>query len=291
MDAPPLAARGHALARTLDSLAGLQAVVWATELVGLVGLLRRGSRDRRAALYLLAGSAPAASACRPAATSFPHYFQQLIAPVAILAGAGAALMIRAGEELLPSAGGAGAILRALLRAALPLALMLQLVLQPFLLRYTAEQAVREIYPGNRFDLMPHVAERVQEISRPTDTAFVFAAKPEILFHARRRSASRYSYLFSLYGPYSGALEEQWATAAEVDAADRAVVVLLSNGRFRMPGAPQYPTTWTRRWLEEDFDLDRQIVVDRSGLAFLVDPGQRLSPGAVRRGIYARRRSE
>src|SRR5205085_2329682 len=84
---------------------------------------------------------------------------------------------------------------------LALAVLPAITLWPFLFTYTPAEAVRKIYPGDFFAEMPQFARRLETLTPPDKRVFVFGAEPELLFYARRASATRYIFLFPLYGPY------------------------------------------------------------------------------------------
>ena len=50
--------------------------------------------------------------------------------------------------------------------------------------------------------MPAVAAEVASQTLPDDRVFLFASEPEVLFYARRISASRYIFLFPVFGTFS-----------------------------------------------------------------------------------------
>src|SRR4029077_2037035 len=80
---------------------------------------------------------------------------------------------------------------------------------------------------------------------PADKVYVFGAEPEVLFYARRVSATRYIFLFPLYGPYRDAKEKQMAVVQEITTNRPAALLFLPNGLFFMPGTEQFLTQWTR----------------------------------------------
>src|SRR5438874_6591586 len=125
---------------TLTTLARTQAVVWGFAAVGLVALLTSG----RAKSFLFVGGWLITSAVGVSASGyfFPHYFQQLLPPLALAAAAGAEWV--AAVELW------GFIPAWVRRAALSLMLAVLPVttLWPFLFTSTPAEAVRKVYPGH-----------------------------------------------------------------------------------------------------------------------------------------------
>jgi hypothetical protein len=205
---------------------------------------------------------------------FPHYFQQLLPPLALAAAAGAERLD--GIQLwrkLPSWSR---------RVALGsiLALLPAMVSYPFLFIYTPAEAVRKIYPRDFCAEMPELGRRIASVSPADGRVFIFGAEPELLFYARRASATRYIFLFPLYGPYRNALEEQKATANEILQAQPSAAVYLPNNLFFAPGSEQHFTQWSLSYLKKDFDADTLLTKDASGTPHIVSapsppPGQRV----------------
>ena len=190
---------------TLTTLARSQAILWLFAVAGLVWLFKS---DKVTWSALLTGwlitSVIGASA---SGYFFPHYFQQLLPPLALAAAAGADRLHSARLlRFLPYGTG-----RALLAAVL--AILPAVTLWPFLFTYTAAEAVRRIYPGDFFAEMPNFAQRIEKVTPENKPVFIFGSEPELLFYARRHSATRYIFLFPLYGPYGDAREKQLAAAS------------------------------------------------------------------------------
>jgi 4-amino-4-deoxy-L-arabinose transferase-like glycosyltransferase len=207
-----------------------QAAAWILASAGLVLLARR--RDRFPAFTLGGWALANAAGVSASGHYFPHYFQQLLPAVACLAAATVAA----------ERGAPGPSRR---RVALVSALALApLVLAA--LRFSAMSAgdaMQTIYPDNAFQSMPALAREIAAVSEPQDTVFLFGTEPELLFDARRVSATRYIYLFPLFGPFPDALERQRSVAAEVARAQPAVLVWIPNAMFFVKGAPQFLTHW------------------------------------------------
>ena len=260
--AVPASARFEYCWGTLTMLARTQAIVWFFAAAGLIGLLKSGRITWCALLTgWLITSAIGASA---SGYFFPHYFQQLLPPLALAAAAGADRLdaVRL-LKLLPHASG-----RAIL--ATTLAILPALTLWPFLFRYTAAEAVRKIYPGNFFAEMPRFAQRIEEVTPPKKPIFIFGSEPELLFYAHRPSATRYIFLFPLYGPYGNAREKQLAAAAEVENANPPTTVYFANLLFFTAGTDQSFTHWTRSYMEKNFYIDTLLIAGESGAAHMLN---------------------
>ena len=189
---------------------------------------------------------------------FPHYFQQLLPPLALIAVFGAQWL----SEFRPwrSSRIPGALL-SLVLAVLPLK-----TLWPFWFSYTPAEAVRKIYPGNFFAEMPEFAARVAQATSSEQRVFVFGAEPELLFYAQRVSATRYIFLFPLYGPYRNAREKQIAATDEIQRAAPAAAVYVPNDLFFNPASDQYFTEWSLSYLEQNFYPDTWLIKESPTVA-------------------------
>jgi len=67
---------------------------------------------------------------------------------------------------------------------------------------------RAIYGMNPFPEAQEIATYIRNTSGPEDSVFVLGSEPEILFHAERRSATRYIFAYPLTGDFPDVLERQ-----------------------------------------------------------------------------------
>jgi hypothetical protein len=152
-------------------------------------------------------------------------------------------------------------------------------LWPFLFKYTPAESVRKIYPGDFFAEMPEFARRIESLTPPEKPVFIFGAEPELLFYARRPSATRYIFLFPLYGPYGSVREKQTAAAIEIEHARPSTAVYLPNALFFVSGTDQYFTQWSMSYLQENFYADTWLIADEFSAARIesVAPGREADP--------------
>jgi 4-amino-4-deoxy-L-arabinose transferase-like glycosyltransferase len=246
-------ARWNACLGTLNVLSGTQAVVWVLAIAGLMALLwgRRG----RLLVYLVGWLVSSMVGVSASGYYFPHYFQQLLPPLALAAAVGAEWM-----RQLRGWSGVAANVRSGLLALVILALP-AVRLYPFLFKYTPTEAVEIMYPLNPFGRMPALGARLAELTRPDDKVFVFGAEPELLFYAQRVSATRYIFLFPLYGPYAGVLEKQRATAQEIVDARPAAAFYLPNQLFFIGDSEQFFTNWSVAYLRYNYRADSYLTID------------------------------
>ncbi|HST30372.1 MAG TPA: glycosyltransferase family 39 protein [Chthoniobacterales bacterium] len=252
---------------TLRALARSEAIVWILSAVGLIALVVAG---RMKWLAFLAGWL-IASAIGVSASGyfFPHYFQQLLPPLALVAIFGAQWV----SEFRPwrNSWVPRAVI-SLFLIALPLR-----TLWPFWFSYSPAEAVRKIYPGNFFAEMPQFAARLAELTSPDQRVFIFGAEPEVLFYARRISATRYIFLFPLYGPYRDIREKQIATTDEIQQAAPAAAVYVPNAMFFNPGTDQYFTEWSMSYFAKNFSADTWLIKETEDRARPVAAWPNLPP--------------
>jgi hypothetical protein len=249
----------YRLAYFKQAVAGLcktQAMLWLFALIGGVVLLRR--RQVGWFLYLLAWFVSAAVGVNASGYFFPHYFQALLPALSMAAAIGASGLERlTGWAAAPGWGLRGTLLTA--QALLP-----ALAMFPFLFRYTPKEAVRAIYPGDAFAEMPELGQRLAELTKAEDRVYVFGSEPEVLFYARRASATRYIILFPLYGPYGDAREKQAAASREIARARPAAAFYRPNELFFLPHTEQYLTSWSFDYLHQNFQADRWLGLNGDG---------------------------
>jgi hypothetical protein len=149
---------------------------------------------------------------------------------------------------------------------LVLAVLPAITLWPFWFTYSPVDAVRRIYPGNFFAEMPEFAERLKSVTPSEASVFIFGAEPELLFYARRPSATRYIFLFPLYGPYKGGRERQMAAAKEIERAQPLAAVYLPNALFFITSTDQFFTQWSQSYLQDNFYADTWLTTDQLGVA-------------------------
>jgi hypothetical protein len=266
----PLARRLELLVSYGTPLLPSQGVAWALAALGLIGLACR--RGRFPALFLAGWAIVSAAGVSASGHYFPHYFQQLLPVIAALAGA-AIWTGRGGRK--PSRWRVAVIgclaLGPLVLTALPFWTV------------SPATAIRWIYPHNSFADMPAIASEIESISESDDSVFLFATEPELLFYARRTSATRYIYLFPLFGPFPDARERQQGVIDEISSARPSVMVWLPNRMFFSEGAPQLLTSWFRRFSARNYRIHAyRITAEDGGMELLrVPEGQ--DPNTVLRG--------
>ena len=247
-----------------------QGIAWGLAALGLVGLARR--KDRFAALFLAGWALVIAVGVSASGHYFPHYFQQLLPAIAALAGAAVWFGCgRVGPPRWRAAAVGGLALAPLVVTAIGFWTL------------TPEAAIRRIYPRNSFASMPEIAREIESITQADDTVFLFGTEPEILFYARRASATRYIYLFPLFGPFPDARERQQGVIAEVTRARPLVLVWLPNQMFFKQDAPQLLTNWFQRFAARGYRIHALRVAKEGGGMELVRVPRGAAADAVLQG--------
>jgi hypothetical protein len=276
--APTLADRVAALRVHAGPLLPTQAAAWGLAGVGVVDLLRK--RDRFPGLFLVAFAACAALGVSASGRYYPHYFQQLLPAVAAFAA-----MI----AIAPRGSRGRAV-----RLALPAAALVPLAMTTFSFwRLDPATAMARIYPGNPFEAMPAIAREIAAQSAPDERVFVFGSEPELLFYARRASASRYIHLFPLFAG-DAQVRARWdELAGELTATPPAVIALMPNA-MTSGGAG---TRWLEGFLAQGYRRHAAVVWDDTSRGRLLHlehgvPAPPLPEGAtVWATLWLRRGSE
>ena len=252
---------------TLARLARTETAVWVFSAVGLIALVV--ARKGKWFSFLVGWLITSAIGVSASGYFFPHYFQQLLPPLALVAVFGAASL--SGLRVWKNTAITKTLL-ILLLGILPL-----ITLWPFWFVYSPANAVRKIYTGNFFAEMPQFSARIAKVTSPDKRVFVFGAEPELLFYAQRISATRYIFLFPLYGPYRNAHEKQIAAADEIQQAAPAAVVYVPNDLFFSSNSDQYFTKWSLSYLQENFSPDTWLIKETETAAALVSARSDLPP--------------
>lgn len=265
VQAVPWAIRLKNCLQTLHSLSHSEALIWLLAVAGLA--VPAITKKMKVFLFLSGWMLASFAGVSASGYYFPHYFQQMLPALVLAATLGADALESAGLwKTLPLG-----IRRAAIGAAL--GLLPVFVLYPFVFSYSPAEAVRQIYPGSVFAEMPELAGRLAQITRPEDRVFVFGAESELFFYAHRVSATRYIFLFPLYGPYSDAQTKQIETADEIVTHQPAAALYIPNGFFFSPGSEQLFTKFSEAYLHKNFHADTYLSLDQSNIGHFIPPDQ------------------
>jgi hypothetical protein len=224
--AVPVAQGLSNLARELARQAGSFAPVWLLAGLSLATPLAL-DRERRG---LLGGWLAVCFAALSVGFYYrEHYFVLALPPLCVLAGAGAAGVLRRTAGVGPAPA-----------LAAGLALLAGIAAPPALAnRWTwTEDPVgisRRLYGRNPFPESPEVARLVRDACPPGERVLVLGSEPQILFHAGRRSATRYIITYPLAGSDARASLRQKEAIDELRAAPPACVVIVRIPASHGPG--------------------------------------------------------
>lgn len=258
--------RRAAFAHYVGTFAASQAAAFGVAGLGLLFLLAR--RAHAAASFLGGFFLFNFLGLSASGLFFPHYFQQALPAVAALAAA-AAFALPLSQTTWQRVRVIGVSVVSLL----PL-----LVAAVSFWQLPPGDAIARIYPGNPFEVMTEVARELEAITEPDDRVFLFGAEPQILFQARRVSASRYIYLYPLSGRYARVEERRQELIRQVESARPRVlgwmpVAMARGGELE---------DWFRDYARESYRLHLLVVSDDQSRDSLLrvradeDPGARLA---------------
>lgn len=97
------------------------------------------------------------------------------------------------------------------------------------LSLTPEQLVRKIYGGNPFSESVLMAKKLAKITTPDDEVFIAGSEPQILYYAKRKSASRFVIMYPLMYATPLARKYQELAIDELTAKQPKAVVLSRTG--------------------------------------------------------------
>jgi len=116
---------------------------------------------------------------------------------------------------------------------------------------------RAIYGTNPFVESEAIGDYIRRTSDTDDRVYVVGSEPQILFHARRVSATRYIFLYPLTGDYSDARERQRELVKEVKAAKPLYVVWtnIPTSLLLDVRSETYVLAHARAMLDRDYRLE------------------------------------
>jgi 4-amino-4-deoxy-L-arabinose transferase-like glycosyltransferase len=163
--------------------------------------------------------------------TFPHYFLQVLPPLAVAAAlvvAWIAAQTAARRELLRALALGPAVL-----VLIPLATeRIAAAGKP------AEERSFELYGyygAPPFVAAAEVGKYLEKTTKPDDRILVVGSEPEILFHARRRSATRFTIFYPLTGTFAGSDAMLAELFGEIEKNRPAKIVLAREGVFFVSG--------------------------------------------------------
>jgi len=152
-----------------------------------------------------------------------HYYMQIVPALALLAGAGAEALARPYSKARPWA------LPVLAGVVLAWGVMSN---SWYYGAGSPEEKSRRLFGANPFPESVEVARLIAENSTKDDGVFVFGSEPQILYLARRRSASRYIFAYPLFRPYLDTAERQAEVLRQVrESSPKHIVTVFVHTSF------------------------------------------------------------
>ena len=115
----------------------------------------------------------------------------------------------------------------------------------YLFLATPSEASRMVYGANPFAEAEGVAARIDALTEPGDKIAILGSEPEILFYAKRRSATGYIYMYELMERHPFAERMQRQMIEEIERARPAVIVEVGVEPSWSPrfGSPRIVFDW------------------------------------------------
>ncbi len=156
----------------------------------------------------------------------PHYYQQAVPALALLAGSALSGLSQRWRlpRPVPYACAAAVVLFGVLSGSW------------YYGRASDAAKCRRLYADNPFPEAEGVARLIAERTTDQDDVFVFGSEPEILYYAGRKSATRYIYLYPIFLPSPDAAARQQEVLAEVRSAKPKTIVTVFVRKSFLPSA-------------------------------------------------------
>ncbi len=155
---------------------------------------------------------------------FPHYFLQLTPALAIGAGWGLYKVIQ----------GINKVKSVSLRKLIFIIVIGMIVIVPlnvnykYIFVYSPDEISMQIYGSSPFVEAKPVADYIAQNSSENDTIAVIGSEPEILFYAKRRSATKYIIFYPLTGDYKDSLVKQKQAFQEITTNNPRYIVIINE---------------------------------------------------------------
>ena len=194
---------------------------------GVISLARRRERwtDLTFALLWLIGAGIGTAA---SGRFTPHYFIQLLPPLCLAAGIGLDRLLSRIETVKASP-----ILRQGLVAAVLLLALVYPTLTQAKLFAAGPQLSRILYGLNPFMEGEEIGRYLRERTQPDETIFIAGTEGQILYHAQRRSATKFVFTYPLGTTHPRARQWQQEVLNEVERNRPRYIVVVRLGSSMM----------------------------------------------------------
>lgn len=178
-----------------------------------------------------------------------HYFILMLPAVSLLAG----LAVSSATELL-NRGRQGEWMRHIPAAVFAGVFAFSLFQQAyFFFQADPVSASRFVYPADPFPEAVEIGNYIRQHSRLSAQVAVLGAEPQILFYARRRSATGYLYGYSLTEEQKYAAIMQQEAIAEIEAARPEFLVFVRDWVVK-PGSDRAIFIWFEKYIANYYEL-------------------------------------
>ncbi|MHA1569027.1 MAG: glycosyltransferase family 39 protein [Alphaproteobacteria bacterium] len=216
----------------------------------------------------------------------PHYWQQLLPPLCLLAAVG----FNAFFERLGEAKASDGWKRLALGVVLALLLIYPTASQARLLAQ-GPQLARALYGLNPFMEGEEIGRYLAAHTGSGETIYIVGSEPQFLFHAKRRHASKIIFFAPLTGRHPNSLALQKEVWAEVEAAQPRYIVRLNitSSLVLEKDSPRYLFDRINALIAEQYDREAALVASSQRETKLLTenlPSERQGPIIL--DIYRRR---
>ena len=207
----------------------------------LLILAARSARRNRALWFALLWFIPSLFGVALGPMTLGHYFLQVLPPLVLAAGAICALGVRC---VTGTPSRARAVAAALGAAVLVLPVVDRIQLPGLPVEKRSFELYSTYSKDPPFIAAAEIGEYLRETTAPQDRILVVGSEPEILFHARRRSATRFTIFYPFTGNFAGADAMVEEFFREIRQHPPRKVVLAREGVFFITGR-ESPEQWGR----------------------------------------------
>ena len=182
----------------------------------------------------------------------PHYFVLLLPAVALLVGNAMHYFNEMMKDkfILPQIG------LLFITSIYLTTLMIGMILErDYFITPDGNQLAKKIYQIAPFPESKKIAEEIAERTNPDDKIFVFGNEPQIYFHANRRSATSFMYLYPLMETHDNTIKMQKQMISEVELAQPEIIVITQTISWNIkPNSDTYIYQWLHEYTQANYNL-------------------------------------
>jgi len=206
--------------------------------------------------------------------TFGHYFLQVLPPLALAGGAFCFLLASGTARPTPTLISRGRLLTVLVGAAVIIPMVvgrLSTLADPIEKR---SHELYSVYGPSPFTAAAMVGERLAASTEPEDLLLIVGSEPEILFHARRRSATRFTIFYPLTGGFEDSAAMVEELFAEIERNRPAKIVLVKVPTSFIQDSPKLPEIFNRvqQVLDSGYAHEAMVFTAPDGQSVWCTPG-------------------